>query len=204
MESFVRRGVNAATSEPTFCARCGTAGSSSSTLCAECGDALLPQGYCGICERFWRLSVGETCPKHDTPLDEAPQHGNLALLPDEHPKWVTVGAFAHPLEAEARRIRLEAEGIPTFLEGERMGQHGLYHMATGGVKLQVPQSLASDARIILSQQWSPPAELDDGLDDAWDELAPEPGTTRPRLMRAAIVVFLAIPLIRLLFVWLFG
>ena len=87
--------------------------------------------------------------------------------------WVTVGTFADDHEAEAVRIRLEAEGIPTFVEGARMGGRSMYHVATGGLKLQVPRQLAADARVLLSQTWSLPPS-DDGLDDAWEELGPEP------------------------------
>ena len=45
-----------------------------------------------------------------------------------------------------RGIRLEAEGIPTFVDGERMGSRSMYHVATGGVRLMVPDSLAPEPR----------------------------------------------------------
>jgi len=105
-----------------------------------------------------------------------------------------VGTFADALAAEAPRIRLEAEGIPTFLEGERMGSLSMYQVATGGVKLQVPQPDLSDARILLRQSWSAAVE-DDELDDAWDELAPDPGTFRRSVMTWMIVFILLAPLL---------
>ena len=54
-----------------------------------------------------------------------------------------------------------------------MGSKTMYHVATGGVKLKVPDSLASDARVILSQTWSAmAAELD--LEEEWDDDQDEP------------------------------
>ena len=54
------------------------------------------------------------------------------------------------------RGRLEAEGIPTLLDGERMGTAGMYLAATRGVRLQVPADKVAEARIILDQKWSLP------------------------------------------------
>jgi hypothetical protein len=170
-------------------------------LCPACGDSLVDQGYCGVCERFWNLARGEECPKHDIPLEEVPAEWPSD---DEFTDWVSVAAYSQPMAAEAPRIRLEAEGIPTFLDGRHMGGHGLYQVATGGVPLQVPRHLADDARIVLSQTWSAgPIEGDD-LDDAWDDLAPDPGSRRRTVMKAIIVAILALPLLRLVVSWLAG
>src|SRR5262249_57396621 len=79
--------------------------------------------------------------------------------------WVTLMRFPDSLAATGARIRLDAEGIPTFIEGERMGAPAMYRVATGGVKLQVPVEFVADARVILSQDWSWPddeLELEDG------------------------------------------
>lgn len=159
---------------PSFCGRCGREGTPGATLCAECGEGLLGQGFCPVCERFWRLPEGAHCPKHDLALTAAPLPSKPALGDDEAIDWVTVGSFAIPMEAEARRLRLEAEGIPTFLDGARMGANAIYAVATGGIKLQVPRALVPEARVLLSQSWAIPAHPDD-LEDAWDELEPEPG-----------------------------
>lgn len=122
--------------------------------CPICGETLAVQGYCPVCEDYWALPVDTPCPKHDLPLEPAPPP-----RPDADPgkadfRWVTVGRFTDSQAAQAPRIRLEAEGIPTFLEGERMGSRAMYAVATGGAKLKVPEHLAGDARIILSQTWS--------------------------------------------------
>ncbi len=164
-------------------------------LCVECGETLRPQGYCAICEGFWKLDPGADCPKHEVELlDElhAPRPS-----PDGRAEasLVTVATFSHPNEANAPRIRLEAEGIPTFLDGERIAGSTLYQVATGGVRLQVPSTLASAARILISQTWSPPIGADEDLDDAWENLAPEPGTRRRTVMKLAILVFLFGPIV---------
>ena len=83
-------------------------------------------------------------------------------------RWTTVAQYSDSQAADAPRIRLEAEGIPTFLDGERMGSRAMYHVATGGVRLKVPDTLAEDARIILSQTWSATAaQLD--IDDEFEK-----------------------------------
>lgn len=104
-------------------------------------------------------------------------------------RWVTVGTFADPQTAEPARLRLDAEGIPVFLEGARMGGRSMYAVATGGVKLQVPAPLAADARVLLSQVWELPPTADD-RDDAWEDLAPLPGERRRAVMKVAILVML--------------
>jgi hypothetical protein len=152
-----------------FCSGCGKAPEKTdgATACPSCGDRLIPQGFCPVCERYLREPAGTTCPKHDLPLEaRAPQRARYADAAGSV-KWATVGHYSDSLAAEAPRIRLEAEGIPTFVEGERMGARAMYHVATGGVKLKVPDNLSTDARIILSQTWSATAaELDiDETDD---------------------------------------
>ena len=129
-----------------------------------------PARLLATCERFWKLDPGTECPKHDVELlDEAPPAEAFGSL-GERAMLVTVATFSHPNEANAPRIRLEAEGIPTFLDGERIAGSTLWQVATGGVRLQVPSTLASAARILISQTWSPPIEPDEDLDDAWEDL----------------------------------
>ncbi len=159
---------------PTFCARCGQPGPLDALLCPECGEGLVPQGFCPVCDRYLRAPEGSYCPKHDLVLTVGQPPEKPALRVGDENDWVTVGGYASPHEAEARRLRLEAEGIPTFLDGLRMGTHAIYAVATGGIKIQVPRALASEARVILSQTWAAPESADD-LDD-WDDLEPEPAS----------------------------
>ena len=111
-----------------------------------------------MCEDRWRLAVGAACPKHDVPLEAGPEPSLSTHDRHEAISWLTVKVFPNSLAAAVPRSRLEAEGIPTFLEGERMGSPGMYGAATVGVKLQVPAERADEARIILSQNWSLPAD----------------------------------------------
>jgi Putative prokaryotic signal transducing protein len=140
-----------------FCPGCGLDefGDLVQPACPECGDSLRNKGYCPVCERHWSLEPGAQCPKHDLELEttpdepESPQEG-------EYVPWVTAAVFASSATAAILRSRLESEGIPTLLDGERMGTAGMYLAATRGVRLQVPADKAADARIILSQDWSLP------------------------------------------------
>jgi hypothetical protein len=162
---------------PRFCPRCGrfAAEAGGAGLCPECGERLAEPGFCPTCERDWPLSAGAACPKHDGELLASRPATRPAFPPGVVPDWVTVRGYHHPIEAEAARIRLEAEGIPTFLEGARMGSNYPYHVATGGIKLQVPQPLVQEARILLSQSWAPPFEDEDLEDDEDDPpFEPEP------------------------------
>ena len=192
----------AAAPGPRFCPRCGRVGADGAgeALCSECGEGLRPQGYCRVCEGYWPRAAGEACPKHEIPLDES---APMRLDQSERSELVTVGTFADALAAEAPRIRLESEGIPSFLQGERMGSQSMYQVATGGVKLQVPRDLAAEARVLLAQTWELPGADEEGLDDAWDELAPEPGARRRAVMRGLIVFFLLAPVVMVVLSWVF-
>ncbi len=184
-------------SPPRFCERCGGDGGSAGPLCAQCGETLVERGYCPTCEGFRKQPIGATCPKHEVALEPAPPPGPSYGPPGERTSLVTVATFSHPNQANAPRIRLEAEGIPTFLDGERIAGNTLYQVATGGVKLQVPASFGSTARILMAQTWTPPPADDDDedLEDAWDDLAPEPGLKRRAIMKAAIVLVLFGPVV---------
>ena len=181
---------------PTFCPRCGVPGRPDRDLCVECGEKLRPQGYCAICESFWRIDVGSDCPKHDVELVADPPRHEPFGVPGERPTLVTVATYSHPNQANGPRIRLEAEGIPTFLDGERVAGSTLYQVATGGVRLQVPAGHASSARILIAQTWSPPPEIAGVDDDDWDdpdgelEAVPSHGSRRRAIMKGAILVFL--------------
>jgi hypothetical protein len=151
---------------PRYCPRCKLEqlDDLASVLCPECGDSLIAQGYCPVCEGHWLLGVGALCPKHDVVLEAGPPSASQPTPPAQSVSWVTVKVFPDSLSAAVPRTRLEAEGIPTFVEGERMGTLGAYNVATRGVKLQVPASRAAEARIILSQDWSLPLPSDEKAD----------------------------------------
>ncbi len=159
---------SAPTGIPRYCPNCSAVfrGDHDSPLCSYCGDSLVPQAYCAVCEDWWRLPVDALCPKHEIALDEAPDADLAKQIPfDQQISWVTVKVFPDSLSAAVPRSRLEAEGIPTFVEGERMGSPAMYRVATGGAKLQVPADRADDARIILSQRWSLPGDEHDDFED---------------------------------------
>jgi hypothetical protein len=195
---------------PRFCPECGRAAidRAGNALCDHCGTRLAMQGYCPICEARVRRRAGESCPKHDVELlaDEPAPWPSVPA--DSGVSWVTVKRFPDSLAAAAARIRLDAEGIPTFLEGERMGAPAMYRVATGGVKLQVPAEQAADARVILSQDWSWPGdepELEDGPEGGEGEPAAlEAGSGRALVVELLIIGTLAIPLIGLLLMYLQG
>jgi hypothetical protein len=157
---FPRRGSS---SEATarFCPVCGVAddgGEPVTRLCPQCGTTLVTQGYCPVCEHRWLLAVGATCPKHDVVLESEPERASRATGVDDRVSWVTVKIYPNTLAAAVPRSRLEAEGIPTFLEGERSASTGMHGATVVGVKLQVPAPRVADARIILSQNWSLPVD----------------------------------------------
>jgi Putative prokaryotic signal transducing protein len=195
---------------PRFCARCDKPADQDPRLsvCPRCGDRLITQGYCPVCEGYWRLPVATACPKHDLPLDAVGPPSPLLDAGDKPFRWVTVRRFTDSLAAEAPRIRLEAEGIPTFVEGQRMGSPAMYHVATGGVRLKVPDSLASDARIILSQTWSATAAelgIEDDLETDGEEFSPELSDAIPavgRSLRFEGLFFLAVGLPSLIALYL--
>jgi hypothetical protein len=197
---------------PQFCSGCGKSPPESPglTACPHCGDRLVPQGFCPVCEQYLRLPIGTNCPKHDLPL-EARAPVRPQFDGDGRPlRWATVGHFSDSMAAEAPRIRLEAEGIPTFVEGERMGARSMYHVATGGVKLKVPETLAGDARIILSQTWSATAaelDIEENLDDDFEDSRPaietESGSLHDRVLHEMLWgTIVIIPILGLLYLLL--
>ena len=180
---------------PRFCRSCNRGHASSRELCPSCGDRLEPQGYCSVCEQFWTLPIGWECPKHEIDLEAAPPPERQLSLGGRD-SWVTVASYIYPHQAEAARLRLDAEGIPSFLDGQRMATNTAYQIAVGGVRLQVPHSSQQDARILLSQSWSVPADDDEDEDDAdWDDLldaAPEAPTWHPVLFWSGVMLLLLI------------
>jgi hypothetical protein len=178
---------------PRFCPRCARESPAYDELCRYCGERNESQGYCPVCEGYCLRPVGADCPKHDLPLEEGPARAAAHPKVGERPDWRTLARFGSLAQAEGARLRLEAEGIPTFLDNVRMATQYVSHPAIGGVKLQVPAALLDEARILLDQTWDVPP--DDDLDDAWEELGPEPGARRRRIMQWAIILLLALPLL---------
>ncbi len=176
-----------------FCSRCRKSYADHPWLssCSVCGDELLPQGYCPICEKPWPLSPGELCPKHDLPLELQPAASQEPA--DAGPSnWAVAATFGDDTEAEAMRLRLEAEGISTFMENARMGSGSMFQVATGGTTLKVPVDQLADARVILDQDWTIPAS-DDQIDDDWAGLDAEAGFERRRRIMKAVIWFMVAP-----------
>ncbi len=131
-------------SPPRFCPQCRRPESElivsrtipDAPLCACCGSKLLPQGYCPVCEQYVCLPVGAVCPKHDLPLEGLPEDAPGAGAPIV---WETVARYPRLSAAQAPQLRLEAEGIPTFLQGANTS--ALAHPAIAEVRLQVPRDL---------------------------------------------------------------
>jgi hypothetical protein len=60
---------------------------------------------------------------------------------------VTIGRYSTPYEANMVMSQLESAGLPAFIADEyTIGMNWLYSNALGGVKVQVPESLASEAQ----------------------------------------------------------
>lgn len=70
---------------------------------------------------------------------------------------VTLATYAMPYEAHLARTRLEAEGIPAFIQDEHL--NSLYTPALGRISLQVPEDRLAEARTLLER------ELDYDLED---------------------------------------
>lgn len=69
---------------------------------------------------------------------------------------VTIGRYSTPYEANMVKSQLESAGIPAFVADEyTVGMNWLYSNALGGVKVQVPESLASEAQNILASETEP-------------------------------------------------
>ncbi len=90
-----------------------------------------------------------------------------------------------------------------------MGSRSMYHVATGGVRLKVPDTMAHEARIILSQTWSvTAAQL--GIDDDYDNEVGDQHLTEETLaspgdsssLSYSLIFFLAVGLPSLLLAYL--
>jgi hypothetical protein len=90
---------------------------------------------------------GHRPPKETGRAGHFPTVGNKNMTE----KLVTIGSYSTPYEANMVKSRLEAAGIPAFVADEyTIGMNWLYSNALGGVKVQVPESLALEAQELLN------------------------------------------------------
>ncbi|GIW87401.1 MAG: hypothetical protein KatS3mg108_1725 [Isosphaeraceae bacterium] len=157
-------------------------------LCPVCGDPTHARGYCRVCEAYCDAPSGSLCSKHEIELEPA-EPEPIVLPPRSWGDWITVARFPYVSLAIAPRLRLEAEGIPTFLDGERVAAEVAYTLATGGVRLQVPRSMADRARALLGA----------GAEAAIERPA---GRGHWRIATATLAVLLA--LVAAVVIWLLG
>src|SRR5271165_6310333 len=108
---------------PRYCPGCGLDKFDhfEGSICPDCGETLRTQAYCPVCERHWRMEPGSSCPKHDVELETARARVPAPAREGPYVPWVTVSVFPNSVTAAIVQGRLEAEGIPTSLDGERMG-----------------------------------------------------------------------------------
>ena len=78
---------------------------------------------------------------------------------------ITIARFSLAIEAHIARAKLESEGIPAFVADEHtITAQWLYSDAMGGVRLQVPNSCAQEAREILAVDHSEAVLEEQGFD----------------------------------------
>lgn len=69
---------------------------------------------------------------------------------------VTIASYSFPYEAQIARAKLECAGIQAFIADEHtINTQWLYSNAMGGVRLQVPESLAEQAIKVLDEDADP-------------------------------------------------
>jgi hypothetical protein len=69
---------------------------------------------------------------------------------DDDVRWVTVATFWKPTDAQLARIKLESEGFDVVILDENLiATDWLMANAIGGIKLQVPEPAAAEARAVL-------------------------------------------------------
>lgn len=98
--------------------------------------------------------------------------------------FITVATFSTLPEAEAARLHLETEGLPTILmDAEIVSMDWLLGNAVGNVKLQVPVSRADQALALLRQVEEERAKRREAAADDWestdDELCLACGSEMP-------------------------
>ena len=113
---------------------------------------------------------------------------------EQTPNWTTVDRYFHPTDAHIAAGKLESEGIPVFLLGiNHASANWLLSNALGGIRLQVPESCAEEARRLLAET----AEVDEETDKC-----PKCGATNSSPMNnSRKVAFLAVHLFNIPLPW---
>lgn len=112
---------------------------------------------------------------------------------------VTIAQYRDLPEAGLAKSKLEAAGIPCFLDNEyTVGVNWLYSNALGGVKLKVPEEDAEEAKAIIEEIIEPIApEESEGL--LPDSSCPACGATEIETRNytrkfAALTLLISVPL----------
>ncbi len=117
-------------------------------------------------------------------------------------RWVTIATFFVPAMAHLARLKLESEDIPCFINDEHitaMAWH--YALATGGVKLKVPETEVGRAEASLAERSPTNLRLPDTISTITNDLGcPHCSSlnsraarfTNRRVMGLVVVTFLLI------------
>lgn len=114
-------------------------------------------------------------------------------------RLVTIAQYRDLPEAGLAKSRLEAAGILCFLDNEYMvGLNWLYSNALGGVKLNVPEENAEEAREIIDEITEPIAIDSEGL--LPDSACPACGATEIETKNytrkfAALTLLISLPML---------
>lgn len=81
----------------------------------------------------------------------------------------TIASYTSPIEAHIAKGRLEAEGIQAFIADEHhIWANWMYSNALGGVKIQVREEDAEQAKTILEQDQA--GEFEEQLDEVFEDI----------------------------------
>ena len=113
---------------------------------------------------------------------------------------ITIAQFRDLPEAGLAKSRLESEGITCFLDNEfTIGANWLYSNALGGVKLNVPEGNAEEAKAILEETTESMAseESEEHLEDSACPVcgATEIETKNYTRKFAALTLLISLPLL---------
>ena len=77
-----------------------------------------------------------------------------------------IASFSYPHEAHIAKASLEAAGIPVFITDEHtINMQWLYSNALGGVRLLVPKDYETEAKALISQDFSENLKAEVGDDE---------------------------------------